>query len=96
MTSPLAIYTEAAEEWEVSQRILSWHNKEHPAYKRIVALGEAAVPFILRDIQEEPDWIFLALRDILHDGPDYSDVAGQLGPMCERWLAWAKEKGIQW
>ena len=90
------VYIAAADEWEEHQRLLSWHDTKHPAFLRIVALGEVAIPFILRDIEHEPDWIVIALRKIVPDGPELSDVAGRIGPICERWLDWARSRGIKW
>lgn len=89
-------YIAAADEWEEHQQFLSWHDTKHPAFLRIVALGDVAIPFILRDIEHEPGWIVIALRKIVPDGPDLSDVAGQIEPICERWLNWARAKGIKW
>src|SRR6185436_14010617 len=34
----------------------------HPAYQRIMAMGEKAVPLILRELQKEPEHWFYALR----------------------------------
>ena len=96
------LYEQKKREWEKHQRLLSWHDRKHEAFLALVAMGDAIVPNILRDIEREPNWIFLALSEIYQDGPDLPDlpdlrdVAGQLRPMCERWVVWGREKGITW
>jgi hypothetical protein len=89
-------YIAAADEWDEHHRVLSWHDTKHPAFRRIIALGDAAIPLILEDINNEPNWIVIALRELVPDGPDISAVSGRLGPICDRWLEWARAKGITW
>ena len=69
---------------------------EHPAYREIVSLGRAVVPFIFKELVREPSfhW-FHALRDILGSGPEIpADARGRLRPVTECWLRWGKEHGI--
>ena len=63
----------------------------HPAYLRIIAMGEKAVPFILRDLQESGGYWFVALNaisgeDPVQPGSDYEQAA-------QAWLKWGKDKG---
>lgn len=89
-------YKELKQRWQHDSRVLSHHNTGHEAFLSIIEMGEAVVPSILRDIEQAPDWIVIALQRILGRGPTLDDVAGQLHPICQRWLAWAKEEGIKW
>jgi hypothetical protein len=41
----------------------------HPAYQRIIGLGKAVIPFILRELQTEPNEWFWALRALTGEDP---------------------------
>ncbi len=65
----------------------------HPAYKSIIALGEAVVPFILIKLKEDPQHIFYALFKITGENPIQPQHAGRLSKMTEDWLKWGVENG---
>jgi hypothetical protein len=62
-----------------------------PAYRRIVALGEPAVPVILRHLNREPSLLAWALFDITRINPvrppDYGNIEG----ITKAWLKWGKK-----
>lgn len=64
---------------------------QHPAYQRIIAMKESAIPLILRELRERPAHWFVALRAITGFSPD-SGSAG-LKSATEAWLRWGKEHG---
>ena len=66
---------------------------EHPAYKRIVDLGPAAIPLILRELDREVDHWFSALHTLTGADPVPEDDKGDLRAMAEAWLNWGKSKG---
>jgi hypothetical protein len=68
----------------------------HPAFREIVGLGEAVVPLMLRDLQEQPRLWVWALPEITGVNPLATQDAGNIGKMSETWLCWAKEHGYQW
>jgi hypothetical protein len=71
----------------VSQMVL------HPAYLRIVGMGEKVLPLLFRELRDHPDHWFAALCAITGQNPVPSDEAGSIDAMVERWLKWAVENG---
>ena len=70
----------------------------HPAYLRIIGMSKEALPFILRDLNEEPEpahW-FVALKAITGEDPVSSEHLGYIDRMAEDWILWAKNKGYTW
>ena len=73
---------------KVSKRII------HPAYQKIIGMGDATVPWILMDLAENGpnDW-FWALTAITDKNPITKEMAGNMIAMTEAWLAWGKNAG---
>jgi hypothetical protein len=67
-----------------------------PAYQKIIALGEAAVPLILSELEREPDHWFIALHAITGADPVPKESRGRLKEMTAAWLRWGKEHGFKW
>jgi hypothetical protein len=65
----------------------------HPAYRKIVAMGEAAVPLLLEEMRERPDYWFAALREITQTDPVPSEARGDLDRMTQAWLDWGRANG---
>lgn len=65
----------------------------HPAYQRVIGMGSVAVPLILRELQERPDWWFWALQAITGVDPVPPSWRGSLHEMAAAWLAWGREHG---
>jgi hypothetical protein len=68
----------------------------HPAYQEIIRLGLGAVPFMLRDLEDNHTHWFTALETITGAKPTTSAIAGNIPKMAESWLFWAGAKGYQW
>lgn len=68
----------------------------HPAYQRIIGMGPDVLPFILGELEREPDWWFWALRAIAGADPVRPENRGNLRRMTEDWLDWARAKRIAW
>ena len=66
---------------------------EHPAYKRIVEMGPAAIPLILRELDGEVDHWFWALHALAGADPVPEEDKGDLTAMAEAWLNWGRSKG---
>src|SRR5687768_8163976 len=64
------------------------HN--HPAYQEIIALGPAALPYLLRDLEVNDTHWFSALRTITGANPIPASAAGDVPKMASAWLEWAK------
>ena len=65
----------------------------HPAYQRIIEMGQDAVPLILQELQNRPDHWFPALHAITGANPVPESVQGNLTKMTDAWLTWARENG---
>ena len=68
----------------------------HPAYRQIIALGEPAVPFLLAELEREPDWWFAALKAMTGADPVPAASRGKLAEMTRAWLQWALAQGYRW
>lgn len=65
----------------------------HPAYQRIIGMGESVLPLIFRDLQTESDHWFWALKAITGCDPVPPSHRGDLDAMATDWLAWARSQG---
>ena len=58
-------------------------------YQQIIGMGEQAIPFILKELEREPDHWFWALRAILGDiDPVPPASKGKVKEMAEAWIFW--------
>jgi hypothetical protein len=67
----------------------------HPSYLSIIGLGKEALPLILKDLKNEPNHWFTALRAIskVESSPVRPEDAGNIKKMTEAWLKWGKDNG---
>jgi hypothetical protein len=87
-----------AAEWD---KAVAYHSSttvrnNHPAYQKIIGLGPAVVPLLLRDMEENHTHWFYALRQITGANPIPPSSAGNIPQMVEVWLRWARDNGYQW
>lgn len=68
----------------------------HPAYQQIIGMGQDALPFIVRELESQPDHWFWALRAIAGVNPIPPSHRGQIAEMVRDWLNWARREGIRW
>jgi hypothetical protein len=68
----------------------------HPAYQRIIGMGESAVPLLLAELEREPDHWFWALHSITGADPVPEQSRGNLNQMAEAWLEWGRQQGYSW
>ena len=68
----------------------------HPAYQKIIGMGPAAVPFLLRELEREPDHWFWALKAITDSDPVPPESRGKIQEMARAWVRWGREQGYQW
>jgi len=96
--SPVSLarqFSALAEEWRRETAPLSSVTEIvlHPAYQRIIGMGQAALPLILGELARQPDHWFWALRAITADNPVAEEDAGNLGRMRDAWLRLGRERG---
>ena len=65
----------------------------NPSYRRIIDMGEPAVPLILQELEREPDYWFWALLDITHCDPISPNIYGDVKAMSRAWINWGKANG---
>ena len=66
----------------------------HPAYQRIIEMGEPVIPIILKDLQAQPDHWFPALAAISGESPPIPQkYRGRMRAITKIWLEWGKAKG---
>jgi hypothetical protein len=66
----------------------------HPDYQRIIGLGSAIVPALLRDLSRTGAHWFWALRAITGENPVPAEDAGKVRKMIQAWLAWGEARGL--
>jgi hypothetical protein len=93
-----AEFNSLAEEWRAETGMLSLVTQKsmHPAYQKIIGMGQPVVPLILRDLEQKPDHWFWALRAITGDNPVKSEQRGRMKMMAQAWIEWGKEHGYEW
>ena len=64
---------------------------QHPAYQKIIAMGEPAIPLILREMRERPAHWFTALRSIAKSPPE--NERADMSRATAVWLKWGQERG---
>ncbi len=62
----------------------------HPAYQKIIGLGEKAIPFILREPQDSASEWFWALEHIARENPVGAEIE-RPSEMARIWIAWGKK-----
>jgi hypothetical protein len=65
----------------------------HPAYQQVIGMGEAAVPLIMRELEDEPAPWFWALQSITGENPVPQEDAGQFRKMAAAWVNWGRGRG---
>lgn len=82
--------------WKSETEFVSKVSKKiiHPAYQKIIGMGDPAVSLILKDLSENgpEDW-FWALTAITDENPISNEIAGDMSAMTEAWLQWGRKAG---
>ncbi|HZT40925.1 MAG TPA: hypothetical protein VFA07_01985 [Chthonomonadaceae bacterium] len=91
-------FEELTAQWRAATRFLSSTTAiaMHPAYQQIIGMGPAALPFILRELDQGSDHWYWALSCITGANPVPPEQKGQHQKMREAWLQWAREQGYTW
>jgi hypothetical protein len=81
-----------AEEWKSDTAPLSSirREKDHPAYRKLVAMGESAIPLILTDLARKPSHLFWVLRDITKRNPADPNAAESFLDIMDSWIEWGR------
>ena len=65
---------------------------EHPAYGEIVAMGEAAVPWLLREMTRMPSHWPILLKEITGEDPAINAEPGKVDQVEAAWLEWGRAR----
>jgi hypothetical protein len=89
-------FEELAESWSAGTAHLSSPTRliEHPAYRQIIGLGPAVLPFILRDLAETGRFWFPALNAITGENPIPDDASGDVEKSAEAWISWGRTNSL--
>ena len=90
------LFRDLATQWKLERRWISSSIRamiSHPAYLRIVGMGERAIPFILEELRTEPDHWFVALHSITGVNPVPEESRGRLAEMSAAWIEWGQKHG---
>ena|ERR1700691_4114556 len=89
-------FNKLAKIWKSDTELVSKASKKamHPACQKIIGMGEAAIPLILKDLAANgPDDWFWALTAITDENPITEEMAGNMPAMTEAWLQWGRNAG---
>ena len=89
-------FKKLAKSWRSETELVSKVTKRvmHPAYQKIIGMGESAIPLILKDLSDNgPDDWFWALSAITDENPITREIAGNMAAMTEAWLQWGRNAG---
>lgn len=68
----------------------------HPAYQKIIAMGEDAIPLILEDLRDRGGKWYMALRRMVTDPPVIDSASsGNTSRVKEIWLEWGRQHGYR-
>jgi hypothetical protein len=90
------IFRELADSWRRETWYQSSTNRRvsHPAYLKIIGFGKQAIPWILQELRQQPDYWFAALEAISRDpSPNVSASATNVSTLRDAWLEWGRTHG---
>ena len=87
-------FLELAETWRFETQCLAFwaYMVDHDAYREIVAMGDVAVPWILRELERDCAPWFLALADITGENPAAETTPGKVDETVAAWLEWGQRR----
>ena len=88
-------FSRLAEEWREQARFMSSITDMAlvPAYQQIIGMGRDVVPLLLRELRDDPDYWFWALKAITGADPVPEENRGNISAMAEAWVRWGEQEG---
>jgi hypothetical protein len=91
-------FRELRTRWLADTRFLSSQQAivSDPSYLRIIGMGPAVLPLILKDMEsaEDQKFWFAALSAIANEDPVNPDDRGSLQSMTQAWLKWGRSRRL--
>lgn len=90
----VAEFNRSVSEWRRATLALSFVSQKtaHPAFRRIVRMRELAVPLIVTELQRHPDFLYLALQEIVGSEQVPAVGGGDPRAIAEAWIRWAERQ----
>ena len=90
-------FRQLSHQWENETGMLSDLSQKviHPAYQRIIGMGQDAIPFLLNELSKRPNHWFWALRSITGANPVKPEHRGRIKLMDKDWLCWGRDHGYE-
>lgn len=64
----------------------------HPAYRKILSMGKTVIPYILEELEREPDHWFHALTLLSGENPIPRDFRGTVTDAADIWINWGSRE----
>jgi hypothetical protein len=93
--NPRLRFLELKAEWEAETATMSSLTDiaMHPAYQKIIGMGQTALPLILGELRKKPGHWFWALKSITGEDPTSPEQMGRIEQMAEAWIRWGVQHG---
>ena len=85
-------FNELVEQWVRERGGASIRVHDHPAYAEILAMGEAAIPLILRHLRDQGWHWYRHLRELSGEDPVPAEEFDR-GRIRDLWLEWGEDNG---
>lgn len=81
------------EQWKEVTCFKSWNDRAHPAYKEILAMGEAVIPLLLENISNS--WLSICVLGDMIENHDHipREHWGNFENLQKDWLKWGRNNG---
>jgi hypothetical protein len=92
----VAEFNRLVREWRRATLALSFVDQKinHPAFRRIVSMSELAIPLIISELRRHPDFLYLALEQIVGQQQVPADGAHNPRAIIDAWLRWAERQHV--
>ncbi len=86
-------FRQLADQWREETGMHSAPRKilGHPAYQLVIAMGEKAIPIILKELNARGGEWYFALREITGENPVPEHARGRTQLMKAAWIEWGKK-----
>jgi len=93
VTESETTFAALAEQWRNETGMMSSVAKRamYSAYQRIIGMGPAVIPLVLRELEERPDHWFWALTYLTGEHP--AESATNFDEARSAWLRWGRGRG---
>jgi len=70
-----------------------YESTKHPAFEKILSMGESVVPLILSHLHRRAEHWCWALTEITHENPA-ENANGDIEAIRQAWLEWGRQRGL--